>query len=164
VALKNESVVDKWSTLVLNGAGKSAWVIAQIESKIAEAKLPGVRATEREVRAGVFGERRNFLLVAHNGLPDFFLYIGARDFGIHLDVAWYLTIQPKGLKRALSRYSSGNPLALSMQLDFFRQQDANAFVTAVHHTVTDTAKELLDELDQNPAGLNTQSKGFLSVW
>jgi hypothetical protein len=70
----------------------------------------------------------------------------------------------EGLKRALSRYSSGNPLALSMQLDFFRQQDANAFVTAVHHTVTDTAKELLDELDQNPAGLNTQSKGFLSVW
>jgi hypothetical protein len=53
---------------------------------------------------------------------------------------------------------------MSMALDFFRQQDAHAFVSVVHHCVTDTVKELLDDLDQSPASLNTQSKGFLSVW
>jgi hypothetical protein len=81
-----------------------------------------------------------------------------------LDVSWYLTVQPKGFKRAFSKYSMGNPIAMSMALDFFRQQDASAFVTTVHHCVTEEVKMLLDSLDQDPELLNTQSKGFLAVW
>jgi len=164
MALKNESVVDKWNTLVENGAGRAKWTLDTVESKIKAANMPGVRTGQREVSAGVFGAKRVFLQVANDSLKDFLLYIGARDYGVHLDVSWYLTVQPTGLKRALSRYSSGNPLAMSMALDFFRQQDAHAFVTVAHHCVTNTVKELLDELEQDPKALNTQSKGFLSVW
>ena len=164
MALKNESVVDKWNTMVVSGAGRAKWTLDTIENKIKASTIPGARTSQREVSSGVFGTKRVFLHVVNDSLRDFLLYIGARDYGVHLDVSWYLTVQPTGLRRALSRYSSGNHLAISMALDFFRQQDAHAFVTVVHHCVTDTVKELLDELEQDPKALNTQSKGFLSVW
>jgi hypothetical protein len=164
MALKNESVVDKWNTVIVNGAGKAAWFMEQVNTKVGNAQMPGVRAKEQDISSGLFGAKRKFLLVVHDSLPDFLLYVGARDIGIHLDVSWYLTVQPRGLKRAFSKYSMGNPIAMSMQLDFFRQQDAQAYVTVVHHCVTDTVKELLEDLDQSSATLNTQSKGFLAVW
>jgi hypothetical protein len=164
MALKNESVVDKWNTLVVNGAGRDIQVMDAIADKINGAQMPGVKVEKGSISLGMFGGKRAFVTVAYQSLPDFRLYVGARDFGTHLDVSWYLTVQPRGFKRAFSKYSMGNPIAMSMQLDFFRQQDAQAFVTVVHHCVTDTVKELLDDLDQSPANLNTQSKGFLSVW
>jgi hypothetical protein len=164
MALKNESVVDKWNTLVENGAGRAKQVMDAIETKIKAANIPGVRTSQRDVSSGMFGTKRSFIHVGNDSLPDFLLYIGARDYGVHLDVAWFLTVQPTGLKRAFSKYSMGNPLAMSMALDFFRQQDAHAFVTTVHHCVTEEVKTLLDDLDQDPRTLNTQSKGFLSVW
>jgi len=164
MALKNESVVDKWNTLVENGAGRAKQVMDAIETKIKTANMPGVRTSQRDVSSGVFGTKRTFIHVGNDSLPDFLLYIGARDYGIHLDVSWYLTVQPRGLKRAFSKYSMGNPIAMSMALDFFRQQDASAFVTTVHHCVTEEVKMLLDSLDLDSKNLNTQSKGFLSVW
>ena len=164
MALKNESVVDKWNTLIVNGAGRGKQMLDTIETSIKAANMPQVRTGQREVSSGVFGAKRTFLHVANDSLPDFLLYIGARDYGTHLDVAWFLTVQPRGFKRAFSKYAMGNPLAMSMALDFFRQQDAQAFVTTVHHCVTEEVKTLLDELEQDPKGLNTQSKGFLSVW
>jgi len=164
MALKNESVVDKWNTLVENGAGRAKHMMDAIETKIKAAHIPGVRTAQRDVSSGVFGTKRSFIHVSNDSLSDFLLYIGARDYGIHLDVSWFLTVQPSGFKRAFSKYSMGNPLAMSIALDFFRQQDAHAFVTTVHHCVTEEVKTLLDELEQDPKGLNTQSKGFLSVW
>jgi hypothetical protein len=162
--LKKELVVDNWNTLVETGAGRSKQVMDAIETKINAANIPRVRVGQREVSGSLFGTKRNFLIVATDGLPEFFLYICARDYGIHLDISWYLTIQPRGYKQAFSRYRTGSPTALSMRLGVFRQQDATAFVTAVHHCVTQQVKELLEDLSLDPRGLNTQSKGFLSVW
>jgi hypothetical protein len=105
-----------------------------------------------------------FLVVNHGSIRDYHLYIGARDFGTNLDVSWYLTIQPGGLKRMMSKYMTGNPQALSMQVDFFSQQDLNACVGFAHYCVTATVKQLLKELEQDPTGLNTKSKGFLELW
>ncbi len=99
----------------------------------------------------------------HN-LRDYKLYIGARDYGTSLDVSWYLTIQPSALKRTLSKYTTGNPQALSMQVDFFSQQDLSAYTSYAHHCVTETVQKLMKELEQDPTGLNTKSKGFLELW
>ena len=133
MALKNESVVDKWNTLVENGAGRAKQIMDAIETKIKTANMPGVRTAQREVSSGVFGTKRSFIHVSNDSLRDFLLYIGARDYGIHLDVSWYLTVQPRGFKRAFSKYSMGNPIAMSMALDFFRQQDASGFC---HHSAS----------------------------
>ena len=165
MALKHEAVVDSWNVLVIGGAGRGEWAIERIDTKLGEAKMPGVHAQERDVSSGLFGTKRHFLVVGHNALRDYHMYIGARDFGTHLDVSWYLTIEPGPLKRAVSKYTMGNPQALSMQIDFFSQQDMSAFVTGAHHCVKETVQELYEELKLDPTGLlNTKSKGFLSVW
>jgi hypothetical protein len=164
MALKNEAVVDKWNTLVMDAAGRGKWVMEQVDKKLGQANLPAVRAVEREVSSGFMGAKRPFLIVVNDNIPDFYLYIGARDYGTHLDVSWYLTVQPSVFRRAFSKYSLRDPLAMSMQLDFFRQQDLHAFVTVVHHAVKDTVDELLQELGQNPISVGQQSKGILSVW
>jgi len=51
-----------------------------------------------------------------------------------------------------------------MQVDFFSQQDLSACVGFVHHCVTETTRELMKQLEQDPTGLNTKSKGFLERW
>jgi len=49
-------------------------------------------------------------------------------------------------------------------VDFFSQQDLNAYTSYAHHCVTETVKTLLKELEQDPTGLNTKSKEFLELW
>ena len=164
MALKHEAVVDRWNALVISGAGKSKWAVQRIESMIKEANMPGVSLTQRDVSSGLFGAKRNFLVVGHNNLRDYHMYIGARDFGTNLDVSWYLTIEPGPLKRAVSKYTMGNPQALSMQIDFFSQQDLSAFISGAHYCVKETVRELMEELKQDPTHMDTTSKGFLSVW
>jgi hypothetical protein len=165
MALKHEAVVDNWNVLVIAGAGRGKQVLQQIESMIKETNMPGVILQQRDVSSGLFGSKRNFLVAGHNNLRDYHMYIGARDFGTNLDVSWYLTIEPGPLKRAVSKYTMGNPQALSMQIDFFSQQDLSAFVTGAHYCVKETVRLLMEELKQDPTGLlNTKSKGFLSVW
>jgi hypothetical protein len=33
-----------------------------------------------------------------------------------------------------------------------------------HHCVTEVVHELMKELEKDPTGLNTKSKGFLELW
>ena len=164
MALKNEAVLEQWGEILENGAGKSKWIMDSVERMIKEANMPGVVAQQQPVSSGIFGTKRDYLVVVHTSLRDYKMYIGARDFGVHLDIAWYLTAEPRFLKRAVSKYTLGNPQALSMQVDFFSQQDLRAFVGIAHHCVTKTAQSVLDELGQDPTSLNTKSKGFLELW
>src|SRR4051794_24610521 len=92
---------------------------------------------------------------------DYKMYISARNFGAHLDIGWFFTIAPTFLKRTLSKYTTGNPQALSQQVDFFDQQDLKAFVTVTHHCLKRAIDVLLEELKQDPTppGLNASSKG-----
>lgn len=164
MAIKHDSVASSWNTLVINGAGHDKWVMDTVEQMIKDAQMPGVTTGQQDINSGLFGQGRRFLCVNYNRLRDYRLYIGARDFGTNLDVSWYLTIQPGGLKRMMSKYMTGNPQALSMQVDFFSQQDLSACVGFAHYCVTTTVKQLMDQLKQDPTGLNTKSKGFLELW
>ena len=92
------------------------------------------------------------------------MYVHARDVGAHLDCGWFLTIEPGFLKTMFSKKMTGNPLALSQSLGVFSQQDLSAWTHIVHRTFLRIVKELMGDLDQDVAGMNTTSKGFLSVW
>lgn len=119
MALKHEAVVDSWNTLILSGAGNGSKILGRVERMIRESKMPGILVERRDVSSSlIFGAKRDFLVAMHQTLRDYRIYIGARDFGSNLDVSWYLTIQPRFLKRTISRYAMGNPQALSWQIDF----------------------------------------------
>jgi hypothetical protein len=92
------------------------------------------------------------------------MFLGARDYGASLDASWFLTVNAGGLTRAISKRATGNPLALSQQLDIMTQQDLRAFTTISHHCFKRAIDIVCEELNQTPPGLNASSKGFLSVW
>jgi hypothetical protein len=163
--ISSEKVAHKWNYVVQNGAGRDQWVFDTVKELINEANMPDVTCDQLEVGSGMFSEKRQFLIVRHNKLRDYRMFINARDFGIHLDVSWYVTIEPSLLKRTVSKYTSGDPNALSQNIDIFSQQDLSAYVTVVKYCVDRALDMLLEELKQDPSGLHrAQSKGFLSVW
>jgi hypothetical protein len=124
--LKHEAVLRRWNTMVLYGAGKDKWVMDTVEGMIKETQMPNVYAGQQEVSAGLLGGKRNFLVVTHSSLRDYKMYISTRDFGVHLDVSWYLTAEPRFLKRTLSKYTTGDPKQLSSRWREIRACNDNA--------------------------------------
>jgi hypothetical protein len=92
------------------------------------------------------------------------MFLCARDYGQHLDCAWYLTCKPGLFKKAVSKYAAGNVTALSMNLNVFAQQDLSAWGHIVHQSFLQAIKELMEGLKQDISRMNTQSKGYLSAW
>jgi hypothetical protein len=162
--LRSGTVIDNWSMIVEQGAGREKWVLDNTETYLKSANMPGVVHQQEEVSTGLFSQKRNFIVVTCNSLKDYRMYITARSFGADLDAAWYLTVEPRFLKRTISKYAAGNPQALAQNIDLFSQQDLGAFATISGHCLKRTLQMLLEELKQDPSGLNTRSKGFLSVW
>jgi hypothetical protein len=163
VSLSREKVIDNWNMIIEQAAGRDKWVLDTTETFIQEANMPDVVFKQDQVTTGLFGAKRLFLLVDHRHLKEYHMYIGARDFGTNLDVCWFLTLAPSGLKSAVSRYATGNPMALSSQINLFSQQDLRAFTTIAHHCVKRTVDMLCEELKLGPPSMG-QSKGFLNVW
>jgi hypothetical protein len=87
------------------------------EEFLREAKLPNVFGRREPVSAGLFSEKRDFLILTHGGLKEYAMFVGARDYGRDLDVSWFMTVNPGFLKRAISkRLAMGDPNALSPPL------------------------------------------------
>jgi hypothetical protein len=152
-------------------AGRRDHLMNHIANFLQQAEAPGVRWQQIEAQPGMlkgfFGKRRDFLMVTCEGLKDYRMYVGARDYGRHLDFSWFLTIEPGFFKKALSTALThgASPLALTLSLDLFDQQDLRAYVTTVHRCCVRRAVEhFATELGQHTAKFDWQSKGFLKVW
>jgi hypothetical protein len=113
---------------------------------------------------GVMTRAREFLIVKHAGLREFGIYIFARDVGTHLDCGWFLTVAPGSFKRMFSKKMTGDPNALSQNIGVFSQQDLSAWKHILHRMMVKHIREIMREVKMDDAGMNTQSKGYLSVW
>ncbi|HYE75283.1 MAG TPA: hypothetical protein VEF04_18210 [Blastocatellia bacterium] len=171
VTLKDEKLLESWSVVIEGAAGREGILLDHINRLLGSSELPGVRWQPVEAQPsmlkGFFGKRRNFLMVTCEGLKDYRMYVGARDYGKHLDFSWFLTIDPGFFKKRLSQALTGgvSSLALSLSLDLFDQQDLRAYVTSVHRCCVKRAVEyFVDELGQDSSKFDWRSKGFLQVW
>ena len=158
-------VIQQWGHMIDRGAGYPHYILETVEQLLTEADMPGLRYRQMEVsQGGRFGRKRDLLIVAHNNLRKYHIFIGARDVGIHLEVSWFMTISPGLLSGAISKRLMGSPQALSMRIPIFDQQDLNAWITVVEQCVGAAVTSLMNELKQETTGLNTKSKGFLQLW
>jgi len=162
--LRSDAVLDRWNYVVKQGAGRGDFVLGTIERAIIDTRMPGVGTRREQIAIELFGEKRPFLIVLNTKYKEYKMYINARDFGVDLDVSWYFTASPRFLKRTLSRHATGDPQDLTMRVSLFAQQDISAFKSITHDRVKQTLDMLLEELNLEPSGLNTGSRGFLSVW
>jgi len=170
VSLKDEKLLDSWGVVMEGGAGKQEETIGYVIQRLHSSQLPGVEWNKVDVQPGMlkglFGKKREYLMVTCQALKDYRMYVGARDYGKHLDVSWFLTVEPGFFKSAFSAVlAHGNINALSFNLDIFDSQDLRAYVTSVHRcAVRKAVEEVATELQQDTSKFEWKSKGFLQVW
>ncbi len=85
VTLKDEKLIDQWSVVLEEAAGREDLLLQNIQLLLQNSELPGVRWDPIEAAPsalkGFFGKKRNFLRVTCDGLKDYRMYVGARDYG-----------------------------------------------------------------------------------
>ena len=164
--LKDEKIVDSWAMVIREAQGKSDFIFDTAQKLLEKNQAPGVSWEMGEVTPsffkGLFGRKRDYLLVTNEALENYRMYIGARDYGINLDVQWFLTCEPGFFKRVSDQIDKAG--GMITVLDIFAQQDLRAYATVVHHCLRDAVEALMDELGQDTSKINRQSKGFLEVW
>lgn len=171
VTLKDQQILDRWGIVLERAAGREDELLKQIESYLLQSELSELHwekvATAPGILKGLFGKKREYLMVVNKHLKDFRVYVSARSYGIHLDISWFLTVEPGVLKRATSSFiTQGEDLCfLSFDIDLHDQQDLRAFVTVVHrYCIKKAIEDLLEKLGEENLNFDWRSLGFLKVW
>lgn len=170
-------IVDRWSTVIVGGSGKAPYVLEKIQQLLKGSEAPGVKWQMVEAQPGVikgfFGKKREYLAVTNETLWRYAMLIGARDYGINLDVSWFLTARIADLRPLPFTHQWKKVMAytnpereLERKTDFIEEQELRAYVTTVHQCVLEVVKEIKEQLGQDVSQvrMNTRSKGFLEVW
>lgn len=170
VTLNDQKVLEQWGIVIEGGAGKDTELIGNIQDLLKYSDLPGVKWGKVDAQPsmfkGMFGNKRAYLMITNDSLKDYCMYVGARDYGKHLDISWFLTIEPGFFKSMFSAMlAHGNMTALSFSLDLFSNQDLRAYITSVHRgAVRRAVEQLVADLGQDSSRFDWKSKGFLEVW
>lgn len=167
ITLKEESILNEWTMILDNGAGNENSLINDIQNRLEESSIPGdCHWSVEEVKSkGIFSRvKREFLVVNLEQFRDYHMYIGVRDYGIHLDCCRFLTVEPGVFKKWASKKITGTIDAFSIPKNILNYQDLRAWATVVHHDVLDAVSALMKKLDQDPKLIQRGSKGFLDIW
>jgi hypothetical protein len=157
--IRQDRILDTWMRIVLNGGGQGERVYRMTEEYLDEAKFPGLVHRREDVNSGFMTRGRDFLVVRNTILNEYIMFLSARDVGTHLDCSWYLTCRPGLFRKAVAKYAGGG-----INLSVFAQQDLSAWTSIVHNAFLRSVKEIMEELKQDITGMQTRSKGYLSVW
>lgn len=166
ITLNDQKIQERWGQLIDHGNGKADTLYKMTQDFLKEAQAPGVAWEFTDVKTGMFGTKRVYLLVTNEALKDFRMYIAARDYGSRLDVQWYMTVEPGFLKSTISRAiaGEGGEQAMSWALNIFDQQELSAYAGTVHSCLLKAVDTVAKGLGQDPTKFNRKSKGFLEVW
>jgi hypothetical protein len=157
-------IIDQWATIVDNGAGRGEQIYTLLDEELKKVNIPNVRTFRVGVKAGMPSNERDFFIIRHTGLREYSMYVHAHDIGGYLNCGWFLTVNPGFFKRRFSKRLTGNPFYLSQKLGIFSQQDLSAWTHIVHRIFKNLVTDLMHDMDMDITGMNTTSKGFLSVW
>jgi len=165
--LKNEKIIDRWSTLIQNEQGKMEQVYKDTEDNIKKSEAPYVKYERVKISAsflkGLFGNKRVYLKVINQKYKSYKIYVGARDYGNNLDLCWYLTYEPGLISRILEKllpFLSSKKLVWIPKLDLFAQQDLSSYTTVVHHCFMEAVEKITKGTGQV---IDRKSKGFLGI-
>ncbi len=186
--LKMEQVINSWGTIIEGGAGQGDCVIKIIERLLDEKQAPKIKVQHKTVSPGVlqhiFGGKRPFLVISNNmgqNIQACKVHINARDYGVFLQVSWYLVNQPGWMERlttfimnipivgllllpgyAISKISSSKETGI-IGLSVFDEQDLTAFTSVVHGCVQDAIEEMTKEAKIDLPKIDRKAKGFLNI-
>ena len=106
ITLKKEVVVNEWSMIVEGAGDKVEQVFKDTEDNIKNSKAPDVNLERVKVSSSFLddfmGNDRAFLRITNKNLQKYEMYIGIREYGVHLDLVWYLVYEPGFLARIMN--------------------------------------------------------------
>lgn len=168
--LRKEQVLDMWSALVEGAKGKGEEVLKDAEGFITASEAPDIVMEHKEIApglvTGMIGKKRDFLIIADQSfrLQPYKIYLNARDYGVNLDVSWYLIFKPNIWQAIASLLPFVSVVHASVgELDLFDQQDLIVYKTNSHQCVLKAVDKLVLSLGQDPAKLERKSRGFLGI-
>lgn len=168
ITLKEGKILDQWSTLMEQCQGHGEGLLQTVEKNLEQNQAPGVSWKQESVAPGwlkgLFGKRRDYLLVSNERFDDYLMCVGARDYGMNLDVYWYLIGSGKSpLVKAIAQMSGSPLLAAFKELDIFDQQDISAYVAVGHRCVLKAVDELGRQRNLDLARMDRKSRGVFAV-
>ena len=86
--LKKTRIIDTYAVLLENAQGGGNAFFSAIEKYLINANMPNVTFERTQVKTQRFfgGAGREHIVVSHRNLPEFKMYICARDYGNYLAV------------------------------------------------------------------------------
>lgn len=164
ITLKKEVVVNEWSMIVENSGDKVEQVFKDTEESIKKSKAPDVNFERVKVSSsflgGVFGNDRAFLRVTNKHLSKYDMYIGIREYGVHLDLVWYLTTEPGLIWRLINIILVFFKRKLVLNLTLFDERDLTVYATVIHHCFLQAVEKITKGTGQE---IDRKSKGFLGI-
>lgn len=182
--LKKDRIGDQWSALIEGANGQGEQVIKGVIQAIGRVEAPDIFIKREEISPGpgFITKPRELLVAEHRVLDNYDMYIGARDYGKQLFVSWYLVAEPISFWRRLKRNPIGAIFGLPFlafasmvsksqggtgeffsNLNVFDTEELTAYVTTVHHAVTETVKELMENRHIDFTKVDTKTRGFLNL-
>jgi hypothetical protein len=164
--LRKSRIIDTYATLLENAQGGAETFFKEVEQYLITAKIPNVSFERTQVKTHFLGGAgREHIIVTHRNLPEFKMYIGARDYGNYLAVTWAERIEVGFMSSQLSKQIAGSGVGLTYaNLDVFSEQELSAYTTIVHRAVVDTAEKIMAGLNQDFSKMNTRSRSGLAAW
>jgi hypothetical protein len=172
ITLKEGKILDQWSTLMEQCQGQGEGLLKAVETNLEKNQAPGVSWKRESVAPGwlkgLFGKRRDYLLMSNERFDDYLMCISARDYGMNLDVNWYLLGSTKsGLVRALAQVPgvgvAAGMYAALQSLDVFDQQDLSSYVAVGHRSVLKAVDELGRQRNLDLSRMDRKSRGVFAV-
>ncbi len=182
--IKQEKIVQQWTMLVEGGNGLGEKVLLDTVKNIEKVAAPNIHVSrqERKPTNGWIKGSREFLIAEHKLFDGHDMYISARDYGKQLFVAWYVLAEPVGFWRRFKRHpvravltlpivwiarifsiSDGGSGKLYSIMNVFDTEELTAYITTVHHALTDAVKTMMEEQKIDYTKVERRTQGFLNI-
>lgn len=181
--LGNEQIVDSWNAMIEGGKGLGDEIIDNTRRKIIQTEAPNIRMSRANISSGflqgIMGNKRPFFVITYTGnhnLRPYRMYINAMDYGIHLQVSWFLAHQPSMGRKIINlmlcipvlgllvmplTHLSSKPSVLG--LDIFDEQDLRAYISTAHRCFIQSVDELGKANNLDTSNMSRKSNGFLGI-
>jgi hypothetical protein len=186
--LGKEQIIERWDTLISGSDGQGETVMEDTKRFLKQSEAPDVKTVRQHISPGIIqgllGGKRPFIVVSNTSNPNlkpFRMYINTRDYGVNLQVSWFLVYQPALGERCLNFFLKIPVLSLLifpayflskvaasresgiLDLNIFDEQDLRAYVTNAHQCLTNAVERLTREQTVDTSMIKKHSKGFLGI-
>lgn len=140
-------VIWKWQDSFRGLGSKAEQFIRYFIEDIRDSRLPDTKVELTQLKVGmIFGGKRDYLEISANHLGDYRIFIGARAYGAHLSLSFFLVSKPGIWGKRTS------------PLNTFELQDLGDYLTSTQISLISTLHRLAKEAGMDPKDMRLTFK------